>query len=211
LFGALYIYDSNGKPTWLVMPGGSWDSTHLIYSGSLYAPSGSPFYAYDTGRFAAGNAKGTITITFQDANDAIIDYVIGGISGRKFLQREVFGSGPAVSNYTDLWWGGPSQNGWGITLLEQGTTLFGVWYTYDATGAPLWYVMPDGGWSASDTYTGHLYRTTGSPWIGTSYDPAILQVFDAGTFSIQFSGDNASFTYSADGHGGTASLVREPF
>jgi hypothetical protein len=212
LFGALYIYDANGKPTWLVMPGGTWDAAHLIYSGSLYAPTGSPFYAYDTTHFVAGNAKGTIKITFQDANDAILDYTINGVTGRKFVQREVFADGSATApNRSDLWWGGSSQNGWGITLLQQASTLFAVWYTYDANGTTTWYVIPGGAWTATDTYEGHLYRTTGSPWVGATYNPASLQVFDAGTFKFQFNGDTASFTYTADGHTGTVPLVKEPF
>jgi hypothetical protein len=212
LFGALYIYDAGGKPTWLVMPGGIWDPTHLIYSGSLYAPTGSPFHAYDTTHFAAGNAKGTIKVTFQDANDAIIDYTIGGVTGRKFVQREVFAAGSATApDRSDLWWGGMSQNGWGITIIQQGSTLFPIWYTYDANGAPVWYVMPGGTWTSPTTYAGTLYRTTSSPWIGGIYDATKLQVINAGTFGITFNGDNASFAYTADGHSATVPLVKEPF
>jgi hypothetical protein len=212
LFGALYIYDANGNPTWYVMPGGSWDSTNHIYSGSLYSPTGSPFYAYDTSMFSAGNAKGTIAITFQDANDAIIDYTIGGVTGRKFVSREIFGSGEARNNKTDLWWGGMSQNGWGVTLLQQGTTMFGVWYTYDANGKPMWYVMPGGTWNgAGDTYSGSIYRTSSSAWIGATYDPSKLDVVDVGTFQFKFTGDSATFGYTVDTHSGSIPLAREPF
>jgi len=213
LFGALYVYDASGNPTWLVMPGGTWDSAHLVYSASLYEPNGSPFYAYDTTKFAAGNPRGTIEITFQDANDAILEYTIDGISGTKFVTREIFANGSASgTNRSDLWWGGMSQNGWGIAVLQQASTLFAVWYTYDASGKPFWYVMPGGTWTAAgDTYLGTLYRTTGSPWLGTTYDPTKLDVINAGTYSFTFSGNGATFTYSADGHSGAIPLVREPF
>ena len=213
LFGALYVYDASGKPTWFVMPGGSWDSTGLAYRGSLYEPAGSPYYAYDAAKFAAGNAIGTIAIEFQDANNAVLDYTIDGVAGTKSVTREIFANGPATgADHSDLWWGGASQNGWGITVLQQATTLFAVWYTYDSNGKPLWYVMPGGAWNpAGDTYSGTLYRTTGAPWLGASYDPSKLDVITAGTYSFRFSGDGATFTYTADGHSGSIPLVREPF
>jgi hypothetical protein len=212
LFAAMYIYDANGKPTWLVMPGGAWDSTHTIYTGSLYTPVGTPFFSYDASRLTVGNAKGSLKITFQDANDAILDYTIGGVSSRKLVTREIFaGGGATTPDRSDLWWGGTAQNGWGITILQQASTLFPVWYTYDANGAATWYVMPGGTWTSTDTYEGHVYRTTGSPWIGVGYDPTKLQVFDVGTYRIQFTGDSASFNYTVDDHSGTIPLVKERF
>jgi hypothetical protein len=212
LFGALYIYDRNGKPIWVVLPGGSWDSTHTRYSGSVYKPIGTPFYAYSTQGLHIGDPIGNISITFQDANNAILDYTIAGVTGRKLVTREIFATGAAISpNRSDLWWGGTSQNGWGVTLLQQANTIFGVWYTYDANNDPFWYVMPGGTWTSADTYEGTLYRTTGSGWVESPYDASKLTVINAGTFKFQFSGDNSTFTYAADGHSGTIELAREPF
>jgi hypothetical protein len=213
LFAALYIYDASGNPTWLVMPGGSWDATHTIYTGSLYEPTGSPFYAYDTSHFAPGSAKGAITLTFADENNATLDYTIGSATGHKSIMREVYGADSIVgTDHTDLWWGGTSQNGWGITIMQQGATLFPIWYTYGSNGMPMWYVMPSGSWTSSTTYSGALYRTTGSPWIGATYDPTKLDAINVGTFSVTFNVDGtATLNYTADGHSGTAALVREPF
>jgi autotransporter-associated beta strand protein len=213
LFGALYIYDANGKPMWLVLPGGTWNPTHTAYSGSIYTPTGSPFFAYDATRLSVGLARGTATITFTDATNASIDYTIDGVVGHKLLTREIFASGALVQPVrTDLWWGGSPQNGWGVTILQQASTLFSVWYTYDEHGVATWYVMPGGSWTASDTYEGHIYRTLGSQWIGADYDPSKLQVSDVGTYKLQFNGDSsATFTYDADGHSGSIPLVKEPF
>lgn len=212
LFGAFFIYDATGAPMWVVMPSGSWDAAHTIYTGTLYQPTGSPFFAYNPSSFSAGDPLGSVSITFEDANNAIIDYSLPAGSGRKYVTREIFATGPEVApDHADLWWGGVSQNGWGITVMQQAHTLFAVWYTYDANGAARWYVMPGGAWTSSDTYEGALYRTTGSAWAGKAYDPTKLQVIDAGTFKFQFNGDSATFTYSADGHGGTIPLVKEPF
>ncbi len=213
LFIALYIYDSNGNPTWLVMPGGQWDASHTTYTGSLYGPVSSPYFAYDVSRFVVGASQGSIAITFQDNNNASVDYSIGGNPGHKVIQRQIYGNGLASSvDYSDLWWGGSAQNGWGITIMQQGTTLFPVWYTYDANGKPFWYVMPGGTWNAAgDTYSGAIYRTTSSPWVGVTYDPTKLTVTAAGTYSIKFAGTGATFSYTADGHSGSMALSRQPF
>ncbi|HUL94894.1 MAG TPA: hypothetical protein VLT89_02725 [Usitatibacter sp.] len=212
LFVALYIYDEDGEPTWVVMPGGSWDPTFTAYSGALYRSSGGPsFYGYDAASLAAGPA-GTLTITFQDDDHARIEYTINGVSGFKLVERYSFDNGPATQpDHSDLYWGGPSQHGWGMTVMQQGSTLFVLWFTYDADGAPVWYAMPGGSWTANDTYEGRIYRTHSSAWLGASYDASKFEAIDVGSFRIQFSGGTASFTYTADGHSGTMQLVREPF
>ena len=160
-----------------------------------------------------GSVRGSLTITFIDASNATLDYAIDGNPGHKVIEREIFGNGaPSAVDYSDLWWGGTSQNGWGMTILQQGTTLFPVWYTYDANGNPFWYVMPGGTWNAAgDTYSGNMYRTTSSPWIVGRYDATQLSVISAGTYSLRFSGTGATFSYTADGHSGSMALVREPF
>jgi hypothetical protein len=212
VFVAMYIYDANGNPTWLALLGGAWNSAHTAFSGPLYSPTGSPFYAYDASHFSAGTAKGTITINFQDSSHATIDYTVGSTTGHKVIARQSFGSGTMVGvDHTDLWWGGMSQNGWGLTIMQQGATLFPIWFTYGPSGSPLWYFM-DGAWNAAnDTYTGTLYRATGSAWLGVPYDASKLNVIKAGNFTLVFTGANATFNYSADGHTGTLSLSRQPF
>ena len=98
-----------------------------------------------------------------------------------------------------------------MTVFQQGDTLFAVWFTYDANGNRMWFVMPGGAWTASDTYEGSLYRTAGPPWLGKTYDQSKLQVINSGTYKFQFNGSGATFTYSADGFSGSIPLVREPF
>lgn len=212
LFAALYVYDAVGQPAWLVMPGGTWNEAKTVYSGSLYRPIGTPFYAYDAQGLQVRDPFGAASITFQDDSHAILSYSVGIATGTKAITREVFATDSlAPPDRSDLWWGGSSQNGWGITILQQGSTLFAVWYTYVAGGAATWYVMPGGTWTAADTYEGTMYQTTGSPWAGVPYDASMLKTFNVGTFKFQFNGDNATFTYSNGGHNGSIPLVKEPF
>ncbi|HEX6635836.1 MAG TPA: Ig-like domain-containing protein [Usitatibacter sp.] len=213
LFSVIYAYDDAGKPIWYVMPGGSWNPARTIFSGPLYRPHGAPFAAYDTTRFDVGPPIGQASLDFTDASHVVLSYTIDGVSGRKSISREPFGpvdlSG--AIDVGDMWWGGMAQNGWGIAVLQQYRTLFAVWFTYDDEGKPVWYVMPSGYWSDPQTWAGHIYRTTGSPWLARAYDPSLFHTIDVGTFRLRFSGDTGTFDYTVDGRSGSIPIQRQPF
>jgi hypothetical protein len=213
LFAAFYIYDGQGQPIWVVMPGGSWNASNTAYTGALYLPSGSWWGSYDASRFSAGASVGTVTITFSDANTATASYTINGVSGTKSITRQPLSAPDStpVASYADLWWGGPSQNGWGVAINQQYRTLFVVWYTYDASGRTIWYVAT-GSWTNATTITGTAFRTTGSPWIGAAYNPNALAPTAVGTISINFTDlNNAVMSYTIDGVTGSKPLTRQPF
>jgi len=214
LFGVVYAYDAAGKPIWYVIPGGHWNAAHTAFTGAVYIPHGSPFSAYDVARFDIGPALGSVTFTIVDARNATLDYVIDGIAGRKLIARNEFGRQETapLPNVGDLWWGGIAQNGWGITVLQQYNSLFTIWFTYDDAGAPTWIVMPGGSWTDAATYEGHLYRSSGSPWLGQPYDAGAFRIADIGSYRLHFSGDTATFNYwMSDGRLGTLPLTRLPF
>lgn len=85
----------------------------------------------------------------------------------------VSATAPGLRDFTGHWWGGTTENGWGMTLNQHGQALFGVIYFYDATGAPTWAVMPGGTWNADFTaFTGNLYSPLGTPF--SDYDASQL-------------------------------------
>lgn len=214
LFAAIYVYDAAGNPTWYVMPGGTWNEARTVYSGPLYAPRGSPYSEYDASKLVVGSAAGTATITFTGDSAATLEATIGTATVRKALTRQLFGPAEATAaplQAGDMWWGGPSQNGWGLALLQQHRTLFGVWFTYDASGAPTWFVMPSGFWLDPQTWQGRIYRATGSPWLDQPYDASRLASADVGSFTLRFAGDSATLTYTIDGKANTMALVRQAF
>jgi hypothetical protein len=111
-----------------------------------------------------------------------------------------------------MWWGGAAQNGWGVAVLQQYKTLFLVWFTYDATGAPTWFVMPGGSWVTLDTYSGRVYRASSMQWLGAAYEPSLFHTTDIGSYSIKFNGtDAAVLTYAIEGRTGSIPLTRTPF
>jgi hypothetical protein len=213
IFGIIYAYDDAGKPIWYVMPGGSWNAAHTAFTGAVYIPKGSPYFAYDARRFNVGAIVGTATLTFNQSDSGALDYTINGISGHKDITRLDFGRVEAatLTGLGDLWWGGVQQDGWGIAVMQQSNTLFSNWYTYDANGAPTWFVMPGGNWIDASTYEGTLYRTTGSPWLGKAYDASKLDTVPAGWFRFKFAGEAATMDYMIDGRTGSVPLVRLAF
>jgi len=213
LFGNMFVYDSQGNATWYVMPSGSWDSTNTTYTGDLYQPKGAPFYQYDGAKFDIGASVGTAKITFTDVNNASFDYTISGVAGHKSITRVLFGpqNPPTDTPHGDLWWAGSAQNGWGIAVLQQYSTLFALWYTYDENGKPTWFVMPGGSWAMKDDYRGDIFQASGPPWLGVPYDLSRYRLTDVGTFRFLFSGDTATFDYAISGKSGSIPLTKIPF
>ena len=211
LFILIYAYDDTGRPTWYVISNGTWNGR--AYTGALYSPRGTPFYAYDASRWVGGSAVGTATFTFNDADHATLDFSINGVSGHKSVSRLMFGppASALVTGRTDMWWGGAAQNGWGLAIVQQNAALFTMWFTYEADGTPSWLVMSSGAWTSADTYEGRIHRATGSPWLGHSYDASRFAPRDVGAFRLRFSGETASFEYSVDGRSGVLPLTRTPF
>lgn len=212
LFAALYIYDRFGNATWVVMPGGEWASS-TQYVGALYSPTGSPYAAYDASRFQANAAIGALGINFTDPETAQLRITIYGETSVRVVTRQKFAAGEPVNNYTDLWWGGASQNGWGLSLTQRGATLFGVWYTYDAGGTPTWFVMPGGSFDATGAvYSGTLYATRGSQWWNMPFDGASLAVSTIGSMTLDFQGPaSARMTTVVNGQTQSRPIVRQPF
>ena len=214
IFAVIYAYDADGKPTWYVMPSGTWNEAKTEFSGALYRPTGTPYSAYDASKLVVNDPVGAATLTFPRASSASLDYTINGTTGRKSLTRQTFGpqtSSIPLAGLGDMWWGGAQQNGWGIAVLQQYRSIFSVWFTYDANGDATWFVMPSGSWTSPTTWAGRLYRTSGSAWLGGDYDASKLVPVDVGTFRFTFAGDSASFDYSIEGVPGNLALTRQGF
>lgn len=141
----------------------------------------------------------------------IDDTTLGAATYGRGMFKVAVASGGAA-NHQDLWWAGPQENGWGMSLTQHGSTIFGAFFVYDAQGQPVWYVLPGGTWDAGfTTYSGALYAPTGS-WFG-NYDASRLAVgAPVGNASITFAGgSSATFSYTINGVSGTKSIQRQLF
>ena len=110
-----------------------------------------------------------------------------------------------------MWWN-PNESGWGLNLIQHPSrVLFGVWYTYESDGTPTWFVMPEGTWTSSTTYTGPLFATTG-PAFNKAFNAAAVQPRQVGSGTVSFTSANTgTFTYSIDGVNGTKQIQRQSF
>jgi hypothetical protein len=107
---------------------------------------------------------------------------------------------PSV-NFTGQWWHS-AEPGWGLAI-EQGPTnlVFAEWFAHDATGAPVWYTLAPGGWTnagSTMTFSGPIFRTTGSYWQTPFADPPVNTVVGSGELNFRDSG-HGTMNFVIDG------------
>ncbi|HEX4332782.1 MAG TPA: hypothetical protein VH040_11635 [Usitatibacter sp.] len=113
-------------------------------------------------------------------------------------------------DYTDQWWGGPAESGWGVNFIEQGTTIFATLFVYGPDQTPRWYVSTMQG--SGTAFSGPMYSTTG-PYFGAgAFNAASVTVAQVGTMSVNFSnGYNGALSYSVNGVNVGKSILRQSF
>lgn len=90
IFGVMYTYESPGRASWFVLPGGTW-TTSFSYTGDLYRVSG-PSAAgatFDPSRVQALKV-GTGTLSFGDASHGTWSFTVDGIAVTKVITRQPF-------------------------------------------------------------------------------------------------------------------------
>lgn len=111
---------------------------------------------------------------------------------------------PYSTDYSDLWWVGPAEDGWGVNFIQQGDVIFATFFVYGLDGAARWFVAPAMTPTAAQPSTGHrfsgdIYRTTG-PWFGGAFNPSQVTRAIAGAATVTFdSPDTATLSYTVDG------------
>lgn len=108
-------------------------------------------------------------------------------------------------DYSDLWGGGqpnPTENGWGLNLIQQGDVIFATWFVYGQNGAPTWYSATLNA-SGGSTFSGQLVFVPsgsyfGGPWGGTPagnvVGNATVSFSDANTGTLSYSVNGAQVT-----------------
>jgi hypothetical protein len=115
-------------------------------------------------------------------------------------------------DYTDLWGGGqpnPTENGWGLNLIQQGDIIFATMFVYGSDNTARWYsasaLAPSGG---TTTWTGQLAQTSG-PYFGATWNNAQVVPTVVGNMTVTFSSANAgTLTYSVNGTNVTKAISR---
>ena len=114
------------------------------------------------------------------------------------------------TDFTDLWYVGENESGWGINFIQQAEVIFATMFVYGQDNTPRWYVAsnlsPASG--STTTFTGQLFRTTG-PFFGGAWT-ANATPTPVGSMTVAFSSPTtATLTYSVDGTTVTKNIQRQ--
>ncbi len=95
----------------------------------------------------------------------------------------------ADTDYTDAWFGGAAQGGWGLAFTQNDFAIYAQFFHYDANHNPIWfggtiYRVTDG------HYNGALYVVSGDYYGHMPYDPTLFHATPVGT--IDFNATDAS-------------------
>ena len=135
----------------------------------------------------------------DDIFDVTVTYKQSGQPKTKTYRTTVFN--PEVEtdfvptfDVTDMYWV-PTESGWGAKLVQATDgNVFGAVYFYDEAGNPRWMTI-QGVWTAPGVFSGKLYTTRGPGFDSNPFNPALVQVQEAGTASLTFSEDTQSMRF----------------
>lgn len=113
-------------------------------------------------------------------------------------------------DYTDQWWGGQAEHGWGVNFIEQGTTIFATLFVYGSDNTARWFVATMQG--SGSSFSGPMYSTTG-PYFGAgSFNGDSTVATQVGSMSVNFSSAyNGSMSYTVNGVNVSKSILRQSF
>ncbi len=181
--------------------GGSSGSSILTQSGGNYFLRGGLY-----------GGPASCTTSNQPASTGNYDYFSRFDLIFPSIQQYLF-KGATATNYTDIWWGGQAESGWGIQINQhQSGNIFAVWYTYDQSGNQLFIVMSGCDIAGFDgtSCTGQLFRTTGTPFNVPTFVGANVTVIGRGRFTFT-DPNNAVFDYTINASATNASTTIRKF
>ena len=228
LFATWFTYDTDGNGMWLVMTEGTSTAANPNqFTGTVYrttAPGAFNSVPFRSIAFPDNFTQvGTLSVTFSNADNAVMSYTVNGVTQTKNLARYIYVANPpkctlggtpgATPNYQDLWWASPagSENGWGLNVTHQGDILFGTWFTYQAGGKGMWLAMSALVKSGNGVYSGVIDRPTGPNAFSstTPFNPQLVQHHVVGDATLSFSdANNGTFRYTLDGVTQTKNITR---
>lgn len=191
MFGVWYTYDAGGRPTWYSIPGGTFRENRRYFDGDLYISTGPSYTTAFDPRLVTTTRAGTARLDFAPPGvapgRALYTYTVGAVTHTKEIERVPFGdAAPDWGNdYTDIYWDS-TQSGWGLALAQHGANVFGVWYTYDTNGAPLFAFVPGGRFTTPYDFVGDLYTSTGPHFATQPFDPSRVRVTLSGDATLTF-------------------------
>jgi alpha-tubulin suppressor-like RCC1 family protein len=116
-----------------------------------------------------------------------------------------------VTPLTGLWWN-QTESGWGISVTQHSAMMFLAWYTYDAIGNPVWYVMSSCPVINNNACSGDIYQVVGGTSLIVPWNSSTKAVTTAGTGSLTFyDNNNGVLNYTLNGTAGVKGITRQVF
>lgn len=160
-FLTLFSYGDDGAPEWFM---GVGEVDGGVFSGELdrftfdaqdsppQSPTGAGSATIDFTATAASAACDDGTDRSDAVALATFAWTIDGESGEWCVQPLIASPDPPPPpDFSGHWWAGPADEGWGLTVYQQGPVLFAVLYFYDAEGQPRWLLGEHQSWSNGDS------------------------------------------------------------
>ena len=202
-----------------MIPGGTFTGNRRYFSGDVYSTTG-PCYsasAFDPALVRATRV-GSATLDFAPpdlpSGWARFSGAINTTSWSRAITRQAFGNASPGwgSDYTDIWWNA-AESGWGLALSQHGNNVFGVLFTYDCDGSPLFVALPSVAFADPSRFSGDLYttRSAGSWWGSVAFDPADVTATRVGSATLAFTGITGDFSATINGAARRRTIVPQPF
>jgi len=192
VFGPWYLYDQAGEPFWVTfqgqLEGPRARGTLSEFRGPPFGPGFDQTFDPDE---VVGREVGQATIAFLGTDHGVFHYGFSNERGgvQRDLVIEQFDNRPD-GPYTGLWWN-PGQSGHGFQFNQKDDVFFGTWYSYDASGGPLWYLYI-GEMTDADSARADMYRFTGPPLSDGEWDRDLVQGDIVGEIRVEFDGETAA-------------------
>jgi len=118
-----------------------------------------------------------------------------------------------ATDKTDLYYI-PAESGWGMTIANQGDTIFVTAYVYDSARLPTWFVGT-GGLVSTDSqgvnlYGGDWYSVRGPYYGSGTFDPSTVNATKVGTFTYrELTVTAGQISYTVNGIAVTKTVQRQ--
>jgi hypothetical protein len=115
-----------------------------------------------------------------------------------------------AEDYSDIWWAGQSEDGWGVTFVQSDDVIFATLFVHGPAPSTteFWYVAALTR-TGTGTFTGDLYQTTGTG-IGAVWNPAQHTATKVGTATFSPSSTTSgTLAYNVTTTNVTKSIVRQ--
>jgi hypothetical protein len=112
------------------------------------------------------------------------------------------------TDWSDIWWN-PSESGWGMQLVQEGSTVFATLFVYGPDNKPTWIIatLTVGN---NGVLTGQTFVTTGPFYGAPTFDTNSATIRSVGTMTITFSDvSTGQLTYTVDGVTVNKRIVRQ--